>query len=107
MIWAGEIQHRGEQIRARLLARRQLRRSRRSRKTRYRPARFNNRRRKEGWLPPSVQSRVENVLTWVGRLCRFAPVSGLSLELVRFDTQALQNPEMSGVEYQQGDVMRL
>ena len=102
VVWAGEIEHRGQQIRDRLLARRQQRRSRRSRKTRYRPARFDNRRRAEGWLPPSLMSRVTNIATWVSRLQRVAPVASLSLELVKFDTQALVDPEISGVEYQQG-----
>jgi len=55
-------------------------------------------------LPPSLQSRVENTLTWVKRICRFAPATALSLELVRFDTQKLQNPEISGIEYQQGEL---
>jgi len=103
VIWAGEIHHRGERIKQKLLARRQVRRSRRSRKTRYRPPRFENRRRPEGWLPPSLQSRVANVETWVNRLRRWCPVSGLALELVKFDTQKLQHPEISGVEYQQGE----
>jgi 5-methylcytosine-specific restriction endonuclease McrA len=105
VIWAAELEHRGEQIKARLLKRRQVRHSRRNRKTRYRPARFNNRRRKEGWLPPSIRSRVDNIQTWLDRLYRFTPYGGISLELVKFDTQKLQNPEISGVEYQQGELM--
>ena len=44
----------------------------------------------------------ETTLTWVQRLRRWVPVTALSQELVRFDTQALQNPEISGAEYQQG-----
>ena len=102
MVWAGEIEHHGQQIRDRLLARRQQRHSRRARKTRYRPARFDNRRRAEGWLPPSLMSRVANIATWISRLQRVAPVASLSLELVKFDTQALVDPEISGAEYQQG-----
>ena len=102
VVWAAEIEHRGQQIRDRLLARRQQRSSRRSRKTRYRPARFDNRRRAEGWLPPSLMSRVANIATWISRLQRVAPVASLSLELVKFDTQALVDPEISGAEYQQG-----
>ena len=47
-------------------------------------------------------SRVANTATWLSRLQRVAPVASLSLELVRFDTQALVDPEISGVEYQQG-----
>ncbi|MGA7606071.1 MAG: RNA-guided endonuclease IscB, partial [Anaerolineales bacterium] len=102
VVWAAEIEHRGQPIRDRLLARRQQRSSRRSRRTRYRPARFDNRRRAEGWLPPSLKSRVANTATWLSRLQRVAPVASLSLELVKFDTQALVDPEISGVEYQQG-----
>jgi hypothetical protein len=60
VIWAAEIQHRGETVKRKLLTRRQARRSRRSRKTRYRPPRFNNRRRPEGWLVPSLRSRAAN-----------------------------------------------
>jgi 5-methylcytosine-specific restriction endonuclease McrA len=41
-------------------------------------------------------------LTWVNRLQRYAPIQGIFQELVRFDLQALDNPEISGIEYQQG-----
>jgi 5-methylcytosine-specific restriction endonuclease McrA len=104
VVWAGEVTHRGEQVKEHLEQRRVCRRSRRSRHTRYRPRRFNNRRRREGWLPPSLESRLANVLTWVERLCRFCPIGAISLELVKFDTQLLQNPEISGVQYQQGEL---
>lgn len=102
IVWAAELQHRGFQIRDSLTRRRQLRRSRRNRKTRYRQPRFNNRIRKEGWLPPSLMSRVHNIDTWVKRLSKFAPIAALSQELVRFDTQLMQNPTIQGNEYQQG-----
>jgi 5-methylcytosine-specific restriction endonuclease McrA len=102
VVAAAEITHRGMKIKAALDARRALRRARRQRKTRYRQPRFANRTRPPGWLPPSVKSRVANVLTWVERLRRFCPIAALSQELVKFDTQALENPEISGVEYQQG-----
>jgi 5-methylcytosine-specific restriction endonuclease McrA len=104
VVWAGELTHRGQQIRDRLLARRQLRRSRRQRKTRYRPARFLNRRRPAGWLAPSLQHRVETSLTWVKRLMRLTPITAISMELVRFDTQLMQDAEISGVAYQQGEL---
>jgi 5-methylcytosine-specific restriction endonuclease McrA len=104
VVWAGVIEHRGQAIRLALQSRAALRRNRRQRKTRYRPARFDNRRRKEGWLPPSLQSKIENILTWAGRLSRLSPISSLSMELVKFDTQMMQNPEVSGVEYQQGEL---
>lgn len=102
VVWAAELSHRGEWIKRRMLARRQLRRGRRGRKCRYRQPRFDNRRRPAGWLPPSLQSRVANVETWVARLRRYAPVVCISFELAKFDTQKMQNPEISGVEYRQG-----
>jgi 5-methylcytosine-specific restriction endonuclease McrA len=104
VVWAGELAHRGQVIREALLTRRTIRRARRQRSTRYRPARFANRRRPAGWLPPSLASRISNVLTWVQRLQRLAPIVAISQELVRFDTQLLQHPEVSGVEYQQGEL---
>jgi len=104
VVWASEIEHRGEQIKQALEKRRAVRRSRRNRKTRYRKARFLNRRRPEGWLPPSLESRIANIETWVKRLSRWSPVSALSLEVVRFDTQKLQNPEINGVKYQRGEL---
>src|SRR5690606_34544700 len=79
-----------------------LRKTRRNRKTRYRKARFSNPGTPKGWLPPSLKSRVFNILTWVRRISKFAPVSHLSMETVKFDTQKMQNPEISGVEHQRG-----
>jgi 5-methylcytosine-specific restriction endonuclease McrA len=102
VLWAGEIKHRGEQISNVLLTRRHYRHHRRYRHTRYRPARFNNRKRSNNWLPPSIQSRIDNITTWAGRLSRLLPLASVTLELVKFDTQILQNPEISGVAYQQG-----
>jgi 5-methylcytosine-specific restriction endonuclease McrA len=102
VVLAAEIQHRGQKIKAALQTRRTIRRGRRQRKTRYRQPRFDNRRRRAGWLPPSLESRVANVLTWVERLRRLCPTVALSCELVRFDMQQMENPEIAGVEYQQG-----
>ena len=102
VVWAAELQHRGQQIKKSLEKRRAIRRSHRNRKTRYRKPRFNNRTRPKGWLPPSLMSRVYNIETWVTRLRKLCPITAISLELVKFDTQAMQNPEISGVEYQQG-----
>ncbi|WP_424098878.1 RNA-guided endonuclease IscB [Moorena producens] len=102
VIWGAEITHRGFQIRDALTSRRQLRSFRRNRKTRYRKARFLNRKRSERWLAPSLMSRVHNILTWVKKLVRFCPMTGISQELVRFDTQKMENPDISGTEYQQG-----
>jgi 5-methylcytosine-specific restriction endonuclease McrA len=105
VIWAAELTHRGQAIQAALLSPRQLRRGRRSRKTRYRPARFLNRTRSKGWLAPSLRHRVDTTLTWVNKLVRLAHVATIVQELVRFDLQQMENPEISGVEYQQGELV--
>ena len=102
VVWVAELQHRGFQIREALTSRRQQRRSRRNRKTRYRKPRFLNRTRPQGWLPPSLNSRVANILTWVKRLSSLCQITAISQELVRFDTQQMQNAKISGTGYQQG-----
>ena len=103
-ISAWELSHRGQQITKDLLSRRQLRSGRRSRKTRYREPRFLNRAKKSGWLPPSLQSRVDNVVAFSKKLQKVCPISSIAVEDVRFDTQLMQNPDISGVEYQQGEL---
>ena len=56
----------------------------------------------EGWLPPCLQSRMANILTWVARLSRLCRITNIIIELVRFDMQLMENAEISGTEYQQG-----
>jgi 5-methylcytosine-specific restriction endonuclease McrA len=102
VVWVAELQHRGFQIRDALTSRRQLRHSRRNRKTRYLKPRFLNRTRLKGWLPPSLNSRVSNILTWVKRVSSLCQITAISQELVRFDTQQMEDSEISGVGYQQG-----
>ncbi|MHC0067204.1 RNA-guided endonuclease IscB [Nostoc sp. UIC 10890] len=102
VVFAAELKHRGFAIRDALTSRRQLRRGRRARKTRYRQPRFLNRNRPKGWLAPSLQSRVDNIKTWVDKLRRFASIQAISQELVRFDMQLMRNPGIQGNEYQQG-----
>ncbi|MEG4092055.1 RNA-guided endonuclease IscB [Microcoleus sp. Pol12B4] len=102
LIWVAQLTHRGQTIKASLDSRRSLRRSRRSRHTRYRQARFLNRTRPKGWLSSSLRHRVETTLTWANKLSRLAPIRTIFQELVRFELQQIENPEISGVQYQQG-----
>lgn len=104
ILWVAQIEHRGQQIKDSVLTRAQSRRSRRNRKTRYRAPRFNNRRRSKGWLPPSLMHRVQTTETWIKRLMGYCPIEEIWIERVRFDTQLMQNPEISGVQYQQGEL---
>ena len=99
--FAAHIEHRTN-IKSGLDSRRAIRRSRRSRKTRYRAPRFLNRTRPKGWLPPSLVSKAENILNWVTRFARFAPISKFAIETAKFDTQKLRNPDIQGVDYQRG-----
>jgi 5-methylcytosine-specific restriction endonuclease McrA len=96
-----ELLHQGAQISEALTARSAMRRRRRG-NLRYRAPRFLNRTRPAGWLAPSLQHRVDTALNWVRRIQRWSPLTALSAERVRFDMQALENPEISGIEYQQG-----
>lgn len=97
-----ELVHRGRQISEALTARRAMRRRRRN-NLRYRAPRFLNRGNKQrGWLAPSLQHRIDTTLAWVKRICQWAPVTRIAQELVRFDMQQMQDPEISGVQYQQG-----
>lgn len=97
-----ELEHRGRQISEALTARQSMRRRRRG-NLRYRAPRFLNRGNKaKGWLAPSLQHRVDTSMAWVKRFQAWAAVTALSSELVRFDMQAMQGPEISGIEYQQG-----
>jgi len=99
-----ELTHRGNAIRKSLQQRASLRRRRRS-TLRYRPERFANRAKPKGWLPPSLSHRVQSVLTWVHRLHKWTPLTAVTCERVRFDTQKLLNPEIDGIEYTQGALL--
>ena len=97
-----ELTHRGQRIKLNLMKRAALRRGRRQRNTRYRAPRFLNRTRPKGWLPPSLRHRVDTTISWIKRLSRWCPVTELAVERVKFDLQKLRNPEITGVQYQQG-----
>ena len=95
------LQHRGQAIKDALEARRAMRRRRRNQLW-YRPAHFNNRVKAEGWLPPSLQHRVDTTLSLTNKLSRLAPVSEIVVELVKFDMQLMEDASISGIGYQQG-----
>ena len=97
-----EITHRGNAIRKHMIKRAMFRRRRRNANLRYRAPRFDNRTKREDWLPPSLQSRVDNVASWLNRYRKLAPITSIYVESVRFDIQALENPCIEGLEYQRG-----
>ena len=88
-----------------LADRRALRSSRRSRKRRYRKARFDNRikSRKKGWLAPSVLNKIDTHLKVIANVYKILPITKLVVEVASFDIQKIKDPDISGVEYQQGE----
>ena len=86
-----------------LSTRREARRTRRQRKTRYRAPRFDNRCRPDGWLAPSVEQAVQSHLSLIRKVHAILPVTETIIEVAQFDTQLLKKPDIVGTEYQQGE----
>jgi 5-methylcytosine-specific restriction endonuclease McrA len=99
-----ELSHRGQVVHQAMQRRAGYRRRRRSANLRHRPPRFQNRRRPSGWPPPSLRSRIGNVLSWARRYGRLAPLSRIEIERVKFDPALLQHPEITGIMYQRGEL---
>ena len=88
-----------------LSTRRELRRARRHRKTRYRAPRFDNRvhSKNKGWLAPSVENKINAHLSRVEAVRKILPVTKIVVETAAFDIQKIKNPDIEGTEYQQGE----
>lgn len=87
-----------------LSSRREARRTRRNR-LRYRPARFNNRvkSKHKGWLAPSVEQKINTHIQVIKHLYEILPITKLIIETAQFDIQKINNPEIFGEKYQQGE----
>jgi len=88
----------------RLIEKGMYRRSRR-RRLRYRKPRFSNRKKDVGYLPPSIQRKFDTHLTLINTLKKFLPISKVTIEVGNFDIQKIENPEIAGKEYQEGDLL--
>ena len=86
-----------------LSGRRALRRSRRNRKTRHRKPRFDNRKKPDGWLAPSIRQKIETHVTVVENITKILPMTKIIVETASFDIQKIKNPEIEGAEYQHGE----
>lgn len=71
----------------------------------HRKPKFLNRKKKEGWLPPSIQRKYDTHLNLVNRIKKLLPISSITIEVGNFDIQKIENPEISGTGYQQGDML--
>ncbi|GAA6623252.1 RNA-guided endonuclease IscB [Scytonema sp. NUACC26] len=101
VIWAMELEHRGLAIKMELIKRAGVRRSRRTRRLRYRKKRF-DRKKPDGWLAPSLRHRLLTTETWIQRLLKVAPIKSIVIESVKFDFQKMETADLEGIEYQQG-----
>ena len=88
-----------------LSTRMELRRARRNRKTRYRKVRFDNRKKKDGWLAPSIEQKVDSHLKVIRLVHKLLPITKTTIEVAQFDAQKIKNTEINGKEYQQGEQM--
>ncbi len=101
-LYSGEFELRNDIVKL-LSERRQYRRARRYRNTRYRKVRLLNRRRKDNWLAPSVNQKVESHIKIIKKIKEILPIKNIVIEVAQFDTQLLKNSNVSGVDYQQGE----
>ena len=101
VLFEGEVQLRTD-IQKLLATKREFRKARRNRKTRYRMPRFLNRKKDKGWLAPSVQHKVDSHIKLIDRVHDILPIKHITVEVAQFDIQKIKNPHIEGVEYQQG-----
>ena len=103
-LYASNVELRNDIVRL-LSDRRELRRNRRSRKRRYRQARFNNRvkSKKKGWSAPSILNKIITHLKVIADVYKILPITKLVIEVAQFDIQKIKNPDIRGEEYQQGE----
>ena len=88
-----------------IATKREARRTRRNRKTRYRKPRFMNRvsTKKKGWLAPSIKQKIETHVNIIDKIYQLLPINNLIIEVASFDIQKIKNPDIEGTEYQQGE----
>ena len=103
-LYAADVEIRNDIV-DKLSTRRQYRRSRRNRKTRYRKPKFQNRvkPKHKGWLAPSIESKINSHFRVVRDVYKILPINKIIVEVASFDIQKIKNPDISGVGYQQGD----
>ena len=94
-----------------LEARRKFRHSRRTRKTRYRKRRFNNRvsSKRKGWLAPSIEHKIQTHFAMVEKVHKMLPITKIVVETASFDMQLLKaqlEGELipKGMDYQKGEL---
>lgn len=105
VLYQAEITIRDD-ISAKMQQRAMYRRTRRSRNTRYRPARFDNRGNSinKNRIAPSIRSKIESHIRERNFVESILPVSKWILETASFDIHKIKNPDVSGTGYQNGEL---
>ena len=101
-VYSAEVELRSDMVKLNS-ERRTYRRARRGRNTWYRQARFDNRKKLDGWLAPSTQHKLDSHVKLINKVKELLPISRIIIEVAAFDIQKLKNPEISGKEYQNGE----
>ena len=105
VVYISEIQIRND-IADKMTQRSSYRRNRRNRKTRYRKARWLNRKNsiKKDRFSPTMTSKINSHLKEIRFVQSILPISKIILETATFDTHALKNPKVldDKVKYQKG-----
>ena len=101
-LYASTVEIRND-VSEKISTKREHRRSRRSRKTRHRKPRFNNRKRPEGWVAPSIRHKIDTHHQVIENVYKILPITRLVVEVASFDIQKIKNPDIEGKEYQQGE----
>jgi N6-L-threonylcarbamoyladenine synthase len=102
VLYEADVELRNDVVKL-LATRRENRRARRNHKTRYRKARFDNRRRGDGWIAPSIREKIDTHLTTIANVHKILPITKITVETAQFDIQKIKNPNIHGTEYQQGE----
>lgn len=104
-LYASQTELRGDMIVKLLSDKREFRRSRRNRKTRYRKARFLNRvhSKHKGWLSPSIENKINTHIRIIDDVYKLLPIYNIIVETASFDIQKLKNKDIEGKEYQEGE----
>ena len=100
VLYLSEVTLRND-IRSNMDQKRAFRRTRRARNTRYRKPRFDNRRR-DGWLTPTVRSKVDSHKRELAFIKKILPVTKIIIETASFDIHKITNPEVFSSGYQEG-----
>lgn len=103
-IYSAEVELRNDIV-DNLSTRREMRRTRRNRKTRYRKTRFQNRAKSKykGWLAPSIENKIQTHLRVINDIHKILPITKIIVETASFDVQKIKNHDISNLDYQQGD----